>query len=146
MLEVDEKFELEGGIRQSKILVAGGLGGGCWLCADHHYMSSIISCEGKTFHCTKNVMASNIDLKMEIRAILKKIKRWVKMTNVQAHQDEEIAYEDLPLSARLNTDMDNLTNHQYNHPISDHRKLMPHLPEQKISPVVHGNRLSHNMS
>lgn len=104
-------------------------------------MSSIISCERDTFRLTKNVMSSNIDLKMENRLILSKIKRPVMMTHVEAHQDKEIEYEDLPLPAQLNTDMDTLASHQYRHKISEHGKLMPHLPAQRVSLVVHGNRL-----
>jgi len=68
------------------------------------------------------------------------------MTHVEAHQDEEVAYEDLPLPAQLNTDMDTLASHQYRHQIREHDELMPHLPAQKVSLIVHGNRLSHDIA
>jgi len=109
-------------------------------------LSSIMSCEKDIFHSTKNVMSSNIDLKLEIRSILRKIKRPVIMTHVEAHQDEEVEYDDLPLPAQLNSDMDDLASHQYRHQIREHDELMPHLPAQKVSLVVHGNRLSHDIA
>jgi len=109
-------------------------------------MSSITSCEKDIFHSTKNVMSSNIDLKLEIRSILRKIKRPVIMTHVEAHQDEDVEYDDLPLPAQLNSDMNALASQQYRHKVNEHDELMPHLPAQKVSLVVHGNRLSHDIA
>jgi len=54
-------------------------------------------------------------------------------------------YEDLPLPAKLNTDMDKLAELQYEQPIKEHYTKMTHLPAQAISFSTPWYRLTNNL-
>ena len=90
-------------------------------------------------------MESNIDLKLEIRKVLKSISSCVEFIHVKSHQDEECLYDDPPLPARLNVDADELTRLQYEKLENKHKKTMPHLDTQVISMTSRHSRLTNNI-
>jgi len=107
--------------------------------------SSISVLKNKFRPSTKNVMKSNLDVILEIQEERKKLKSSLHLVHVKAHQDNEIRYEDLPLPARLNVDMDKLAEKQYEKPIQEHYVKMTHLPAQAISFSTPWYRLTNDM-
>ena len=51
---------------------------------------------------TKNVLENNIDMKLELKQVLRKSKNKYHLQHVKAHQDRHMEVEDLPFDAKLN--------------------------------------------
>ena len=68
----------------------------------------------------------------------------VQLTHVHSHQDDNVPFNELSMSAQLNTLMDDLADQQYKNPIIEHDMLMPHLEAQKISFQIRERRLTNN--
>jgi len=107
--------------------------------------SSISVLQNKFRPSTKNVMKSNMDVILEIQEEQKKLKSFLRLVHVKAHQDDGMKYEDLPLPARLNVDMDKLAELQYKKPIQEHYTKMTHLPAQAISFSTPWYRITNNL-
>jgi len=70
--------------------------------------SSILVLQNKFRPSTKNVMKCNMDVILEIQEEQKKLKSSLRLVHVKAHPDDDMMYEDLPLPAKLNVDMEKL--------------------------------------
>jgi len=105
----------------------------------HHFCfytnseSSIKLLENTFYPSTKTVMKSNMDVLLEIQDLKKKLKTSIEMIHVKAHQDDNVPISELSIPAQLNVRMDKLAERQYNKPISEHYRKMPHLPTQQVS-------------
>ena len=83
---------------------------------------------------TKSVTSSNIDIILEIQAVLKTMKRKVKFEHhVKAHQAHDTPCEALPSEVFLSIDIDRLAELQHDRPIDKYKIKMPHLNAQIIS-------------
>ena len=68
--------------------------------------NAITDLESGLYPSTKNALENNMDLKLEIKKILRKSLLKFCLIHVLAHQNEKRPYEDLPLQAQLNCQVD----------------------------------------
>jgi len=68
--------------------------------------NAILDLESSLYPSTKNALENNMDLKLEIKNILRKSIIKFCLIHVLAHQNEKQPYDELPLSAQLNCQVD----------------------------------------
>jgi ribonuclease HI len=68
--------------------------------------NSIQDLEQSLFPTTKNVFENNIDIKMETKKALRTSPLKFELVHVEAHQDEHVPFDELPLPAQLNCIVD----------------------------------------
>jgi len=98
--------------------------------------TSISNSKKSHYPSTKNVLETNIDAKIELSLLLKKIPIKVKCIHVRAHQDGLIDWEKMNLPTQLNTLMDEhvgLCYSKHNMKKNPHFELCDHLPAQQVS-------------
>jgi len=65
--------------------------------------NAITDMKSGMYPSTKNVLENNIDLQMELKNVRRTSVIKYKLIHVKAHQDEQIAFHDLPMEAQLNS-------------------------------------------
>ena len=68
--------------------------------------NAITDMKSALYPSTKNVLENNIDLKMELKQVLRVSILKYKLIHVKAHQDEHVDFKDLPMEAQLNSLVD----------------------------------------
>ena len=82
----------------------------------------------------KNAFCNDADIKAEVRSMFEKLKGVITLYHVKAHQDEKIVFKNLSTAAKLNSKMDLFAKDALiNTPKIKARRMVPHLPKQRIS-------------
>ena len=95
----------------------------------------------------KNAFCSDADIKAEVRFLYKKLATNVKLKHVKAHQDNKTVFQHLSTAAKLNTIMDSFAKKALiSAPKIKHRRMIPHLPKQKISLKTKFDRITNDVA
>ena len=82
----------------------------------------------------KNALEDDADIKAEVRVLFKKLQKKVILQHVKAHQDDTIKFKNLSKAAKLNVLMDTHAKLALQTTTKiKHRRLIPHLPTQRVS-------------
>jgi len=86
------------------------------------------------------------DIKTELRSHYKKYKKIISVNHVKAHQDEKIEFKNLSIASKINVQMDTHAKLALIKPTKlKHRRMIPHLPLQKISIKSKYDRITHDL-
>ena len=96
------------------------------------------------FQHFSSTFTNNSDVILEIHDIIRNSPLKFTFHHIKSHQDKNLPLSDLSIHARINVEADRIADLQYLEPISQHHKIMPHLPAQKISFSSHDHRLTNN--
>lgn len=109
--------------------------------------SSIQIARSPMYVSYKNTFDDDADIKAEVRTLYKKLQNSVSLQHVKAHQDDQIPFKRLSRDSKLNVLMDTHAKLALTSKTTiKHRRLIPHLPHQKISLKSRYDRLTSNIS
>jgi len=96
--------------------------------------NSILDLEQSLFPTTKNVFENNIDMKLETKKALRNSPLQFELVHVEAHQDENVPFDELPLPAQLNCLVDEYVGGTYaESEYNDKYQIVPFLKSQICS-------------
>ena len=91
----------------------------------------------------KEAFCSDADIKSEVQHYYKKLRNCMSLHYVKAHQDDKTEFKYLSTAGKLNTLMDRHAKTVLLIPTKiKHRRLIPHLPHQKVSLKSKFNRIT----
>ena len=98
--------------------------------------SSIQIATNNFFLTSKTALDNDSDIKAEVRSIYKKYSKTVSIKYVRAHQDDDKPFKSLSLASKFNVFMDVFAKKALEpnaKPCIRNKRMIPHLPAQKIS-------------
>jgi len=75
--------------------------------------NAIIGMQSSLYPTTKNVLENNIDMKLELKNVLRESSIQFQLQHVRAHQDQVKPYEELTLPEQLNCEIDKYAGEVY---------------------------------
>ena len=95
---------------------------------------SIKCMNNSCYPSTKNAFESNMDVKLELKHLLRTSQYQYELLHVRAHQDEVKPYEELTIAERMNCDIDKLAGSVYeDERCGNHNEIVPFFPAQKCA-------------
>ena len=95
----------------------------------------------------REAFSSDADVKTEARHYYLKLKKYISLYHVRAHQDDKTKFSSLSTAAKLNTLIDRHAKDALLKPTKiKHRRLIPHLPRQKISIKSKYDRITNDLA
>jgi len=95
--------------------------------------NAITDMESNLYATTRNVLENNIDIKLELKQILRMSPIQFKLNHVKAHQDDVKPYDELTIEEKMNCDIDAYAGQVYAASKESHEDVVPFLQAQKCS-------------